>query len=253
MFTVNAPVEKTIELDNHIYLLKIYCPEIANNIKPGEFLNIRVSKTMYPLLRRPFSICDVEKDFIFIMFNVFGEGTKILSRKKKGDLIDILGPLGRGFNLDGDYETAVIVGGGLGAAPFPLVTKKIDSQKNIKTFIGGRTHKDVITYGLKNILVSTDDGSMGTKGTVVDLLNQNIDSFNSEKIKMFACGPTAMLKSIKLFCEKNELECEMSTECAMACGFGICQGCPIESSQHSEKYLLVCKDGPVFNVKDVVI
>jgi len=253
LFTVNAPVEKTIELDNHIYLLKIYCPEIASKVNPGEFLNIRVSKSMYPLLRRPFSVCDVEGEYIFIMFNVFGEGTKILSRKHKGDLIDIIGPLGHGFNLEGDYDTALIVGGGLGAAPFPLVTKKIGSKKNIKTFIGGRTHKDVITYGLKNISVSTDDGSMGTKGTVVALLNKNIESIKSEKVKMFACGPTAMLKSIKTFCEENKLECEVSTECAMACGFGICQGCPIESAEHSEKYLLVCKDGPVFNVKDVVI
>ncbi len=253
MFIVNAPVEKTIELDNNIYLLKIYCPQIASAINPGEFLNIRVSKTMFPLLRRPFSVCDVEGDFIYIMFNVFGEGTKILSRKHKGDLIDILGPLGKGFKLEGDYETAVIVGGGLGAAPFPYVTRRIDSQKKIITFIGGRTHKDVITYGMKNVLVSTDDGSMGTKGTVVDLLNNNLDSIKSEKVKMFVCGPTAMLKSIVTFSKENEIECEMSTECAMACGFGICQGCPVESTEHPEKYLLVCKDGPVFNVKDVIL
>ncbi len=253
MFIINAPVEKTIELDNHIYLLKMYCPEIAASINPGEFLNIRVSKTMYPLLRRPFSVCDVEDDFIYIMFNVFGEGTKILSRKQKGDLIDILGPLGHGFNLEGDYESAVIVGGGLGAAPFPFVTRRISSQKNILTFIGGRTHKDVITYGMKNVLISTDDGSIGTKGTVVDLLNKNLNSIKSDKVKMFACGPTAMLKSIKSFCNKNEIECEMSTECAMACGFGICQGCPVESTKHPEKYALVCKDGPVFNAKDIVL
>lgn len=253
MFIVNAPVEKTIELDNHIYLLKILCPKIASAINPGEFLNIRVSKTMYPLLRRPFSVCDVEGDFIYIMFNVFGEGTKLLSRKHKGDLIDIIGPLGHGFNLGGDYETAVIVGGGLGVAPFPYFTRKIGSQKKVITFIGGKTHKDVITYGMKNVLVSTDDGSMGTKGTVVDLLNKNIDSIKSKKAKMFACGPTAMLKSVITFCEKNDIECEMSTECAMACGFGICQGCPVESTEHPEKYLLVCKDGPVFNTKDVVL
>ncbi len=253
MFLINAPVEKTIELENHIYLLKIHSPEIADKINPGEFLNIRVSKSVYPLLRRPFSICDVEGNFIYIMFNVFGEGTQILSHKHKGDLVDILGPLGKGFNLVGDYETALIVGGGLGAAPFPFVTRKLESKKNIMSFIGGKTYKDVITYGMKNILVSTDDGSMGMKGNVVDLLKENLGAIKKNKAKMFACGPTAMLKTLKLFAQENNIECEMSTECAMACGFGICQGCPIESTSHPEKYLLVCKDGPVFNVNDVVL
>lgn len=253
MLVIKAPVEKSIELDNQIYLLKIHCPEIASLVNPGEFLNIRVSESMYPLLRRPFSISDVEGEFIYIMFNVFGEGTKLLARKHFGDLIDILGPLGHGFNYDGDYETAVIVAGGLGAAPFPYLIKKIGDAKKIISFVGGRSHQDVITHGMKNITISTDDGSLGYHGNVVGLLRENLPLLKAEKIKIFACGPNAMLRSLKEFCLENEFECEASTECAMACGFGICQGCPIESTEHPEKYLLVCKDGPVFNVKDVII
>jgi dihydroorotate dehydrogenase electron transfer subunit len=253
LFIIKAPVEKSIELDNDIHLLKIHCPEIASSVKPGQFLNIRVSETMYPLLRRPFSVCDVEGDYFYLMFNVFGEGTRILSRKHKGDLIDILGPLGNGFNLDSDYETAVIVAGGLGAAPFPFVTRKIKSAKKILSFIGGKTHSDVIKYGLENISVATDDGSEGFKGNVVQLLEKNMDTLKNGKVKIFACGPNAMLHALKEFCILNDLECEVSTECAMACGFGICQGCPIESTERKDKYYLVCKDGPVFNIKDVVI
>ncbi len=253
MFIIKAPVEKSIELDHDIYLLKINCPEIAGIIKPGQFLNIRVSESMYPLLRRPFSVCDIEGDYFYIMFNIFGEGTKILSRKHNGDLIDILGPLGNGFNISDDFDTAIVVAGGLGAAPFPYFTKLLDSKKKVYTFIGGRTHRDVIKYGMKNILVSTDDGSEGYKGTIIQLLENKFSSIEGKKIKIFGCGPNAMLSSLKIFCLKNNIECEVSAECAMACGFGICQGCPIESTIHPEQYYLVCKDGPIFNIKDIVI
>jgi dihydroorotate dehydrogenase electron transfer subunit len=253
LFITKAPVAESIELENKIFLLKIFTPQIARVIKPGEFLNVKVSDTIYPLLRRPFSICDVEGDFIYLMFNILGEGTKILSQKHPGDTVDILGPLGHGFQIDGDYDTAVIVAGGLGAAPFPFLTRVIGNKKNIYTFIGGRTQKDVITYGMKNILISTDDGSVGFKANVVELLNQNIDLIKSNRVKIFGCGPTAMLRSLKEFCIQHKLDGEASTECAMACGFGICQGCPIQSSENESKYLLVCKDGPVFNLKDVKI
>lgn len=253
MLILNSPVEEIIEINRHIYLLKVFSPQLTSIIKPGQFLNIRVTERVYPLLRRPFSVCDVEGNHLYLMFNILGEGTNILAHKPIGSDLDILGPLGNGFNIDGDYETAVIVAGGLGAAPFPYLTRKLNGKKNILSFIGGRTKDDVITYNLKNFIEASDDGSLGFKGNVVQLLSQNLELLKSKKIKMFACGPTVMLRALKEFCIKNEFECEASTECAMACGFGICQGCPIESTSETDKYLLVCKDGPVFNIKDVVI
>lgn len=253
MFIINSPIKEVLEINHHIYLLKIFSPELTSIIKPGQFLNIRVSERVYPLLRRPFSVCDVEGDHLYLMFNIMGEGTSILAHKPIGSELDILGPLGNGFNLDSDYETAVIVAGGLGAAPFPYVTRILNKKKNILSFIGGRTKDDVITYNLKNVKEATDDGSLGFKGNVVRLLENNLELLKSQKIKMFACGPTVMLRALKEFCLKNEFDCEASTECSMACGFGICQGCPIESTTEKDKYLLVCQDGPVFNIKDVVI
>ncbi len=253
MYILNAPLEKVIELDHNIYLLKVHSPEITSNINPGQFLNIRVSDKLAPLLRRPFSVCDVEGEYIYLMFNILGEGTSILAHKPKGSTIDILGPLGNGFDLSGNFDTAVIVAGGLGAAPFPFVTRKLNGKKDILTFIGGRSKVDVITYNLKNIREATDDGSLGLKGNVVQLLEKNIELLKSKKTKFFACGPTMMLRALKEFCIKNNFDCAVSTECVMACGFGICQGCPIESTQQHEEYLLVCKDGPVFNIKDVEI
>lgn len=253
MFIIKAHVEEKIEIDNRIYLLKVYAPEFCSIIKPGQFLNVRVSERVSPLLRRPFSVCDVDGEHLYLMFNIMGEGTNILAHKPKGSEIDILGPLGNGFNIAGDYNTAVIVAGGLGAAPFPYLTRKLNGKKDILSFIGGRTKEDVITYNLKNVKKATEDGSLGFRGNVVQLLEENIELLRTDKIKIFACGPTAMLKSLKDFCINSEFECEVSTECAMACGFGICQGCPIESTTEQEKYFLVCRDGPVFNIKDVVI
>ena len=253
MFIINSPIEEILELQDHIYLLKVFSPELTSNIRPGQFLNIRVSERIFPLLRRPFSVCDVDGDHLYLMFNIMGEGTNMLAHKPIGSTLDILGPLGNGFNFEGDYDTAVIVAGGLGAAPFPFLTRMLDGKKNILTFIGGRTKSDVITYNFKNVEKASDDGSLGFKGNVVQLLSQNLELLKSKKIKMFACGPTVMLRALKDFCLKYEFDCEASTECAMACGFGICQGCPIESTSEKDHYLLVCKDGPVFNIKDVVI
>lgn len=253
MFIVNSPVVETEQVSTNIFVQKIHSPEIARRIKPGQFLNIRVSENVFPLLRRPFSICDVEDENIFLMFNIMGEGTKILAHKNPGEMIDILGPLGNGFNLDENYDTAIIVAGGLGAAPFPYVTRYLNGKKNIFSFVGGRSSEDVITYKMQNVLTSTDDGSLGYSGNVVQLLEENIGKINISSSKVFACGPNIMLRALKEFCIKNNLECEVSTESAMACGFGICQGCPIESANQKDKYLLVCKDGPVFNARDVVI
>lgn len=253
MFIFNSTIQKIIALDNNIFLLQAYCPEIASNIQPGQFLNVKVSETTFPLLRRPFSVCDVEGDSIFLMFNILGEGTKLLQKKHIGDTLNLIGPLGNGFNLDGDYDTAVIAAGGLGSAPFPFFIRKLGDKKNLQCFVGGRTKHDVIQYGMKNVKVSTDDGSIGFKGNVVELLQKELVKSVYKKVKIFGCGPTAMLRSLKEFAIKNNIECEVSTECAMACGFGICMGCPTESTKQSDKYLLVCKDGPVFNVQEVVI
>ncbi len=253
MLIENAPVIQTYELENSVFIIKIHSPEIARQTKPGQFCNIKVSNSTYPLLRRPFSICEVDGDTVSFMFTVYGEGTKLLAHKKIGETLDVLGPLGNGFNLSDDYETAVIVAGGIGAAPFALVTKEFAPDKKVFSFIGARSAKDVITYGMKNVLVATDDGSKGFHGNVIQLMENNLHLFKDSKVKVFGCGPTPMLRALKEFCIKYNLNCEVSTESAMACGFGICQGCPIQSAKETDKYFLICKDGPVFNIDEVII
>ena len=250
MYIEKTTVVSNRELKKGIYLISVHAPSIASTGKAGQFCNIKVSETDFPLLRRPFSICDIEGENIFFLFDIHGEGTKILSKKKVGDELNILGPLGKGFFLDGGYETAVIVAGGLGSAPFPLLLKDIPKDKSIKSLVGGRNENLVITYKMPNVSTSTDDGSEGFHGTVVDLFKNEISNLDLNKIRVFACGPNPMLKALQDCCVEENIDCQISVECAMACGFGICQGCPIERSE-GEGFYLVCKDGPVFGAKAV--
>lgn len=250
MYDEKARVESIEKIISNTYLLRVYSPLIASAIKPGQFCNIKVSDSGFPLLRRPFSICEVEGNYLHFMFDVHGEGTRLLAKKNKNDFIDILGPLGNGFTLNGEYTTAIIVAGGIGIAPFPFLIQKLSDDKKVACFFGGRSKENVIDYKMKNISIATDDGSEGFKGNVVQLLENEFNKFSDEKVRIFACGPTPMLKALQDFSIKQNVDCQISTECAMACGFGICQGCPIESTEE-DGYYLVCKDGPVFDSKKV--
>lgn len=242
-------VQQVDQIGKLTFLCKVLAPEIASTITPGQFCNVKVSQTNFPLLRRPFSVCDVEGEYLYFMFDIVGEGTKILSQKRSGDKIDILGPLGRGFSLDGDFDTAIMVAGGIGLAPFPYLLKSMNS-KNVKVFYGTRNQDHLIKYDIKNIEYASDDGSIGYNGNVIQLLESQ--EFDKSRTKFFGCGPTPMLSALKKYCVKNNYDCEISTESAMACGFGICQGCPVESTSEGY-YKLICKDGPVFNINEIEI
>lgn len=250
MIVSNSTINSLNKLKDSIYLLECVSPELAEISQPGQFFNIKINETLFPLLRRPFSICDIQGDSIFFMFEIHGEGTSQLAAKEKGETLDLIGPLGNGFELEGDYKTAVIIAGGIGAAPFPLLTKRLKDKKEILTFIGARDGNSISTYGLENYSISTDDGSVGFHGTVLQNFVNSLPDIDKSRIKIFACGPNAMLRELQKMVNHHDLDCQISTECAMACGFGICQGCPVES-HNGDKYLLVCSDGPVFNAREI--
>lgn len=254
MFLENATVDSVTQIGTNVFLLKLLSEKIANQAKPGQFVNIKVSDSNFPLLRRPFSICNIESNSFSIMFVTIGGGTHVLQNKQHGETLDIMGPLGNGFSLNGEFNKAVIVAGGIGAAPFPYLIKElVKNGKEILCLTGGRTKNDCISYEMQNVSTATDDGSLGFKGNVIELLTSKLDEYKNDKIKIFGCGPNVMLKALQQFCKTNEVEAEISTESSMACGFGICQGCPVQSATDENKFLLVCKDGPVFNVKDVIL
>ena len=234
--------------------LQFYSPEIASTSLPGQFINIKIDETSVPLLRRPFSVYNINDDEVEIVFAVWGMGTKKLHQKKVGEYLDVIGPLGKPFNINGEEKISILIAGGLGVAALPLLTRALDKKgKSIKTFLGARTNNLLITSYLKNLDVATDDGSFGYHGTVVDLLHKYLLNVDCSVIKIYGCGPTPMLKALVNITNEFKVPCEVSLETSMACGFGICQGCAVEMKQGNKKYLLTCKDGPVFNLKEIIL
>jgi len=246
-------VKSCSEVAAKTFLLSFISAEIAASARPGQFVNVLAAETGEgPLLRRPFSIARVDGNIIELLFSAIGTGTKLLSRKQPGEMLDVLGPLGRPFHTDAGYDTALIAAGGIGMAPFPFLTGDLLKRgKRIETFAGFRNAGQIFTSDLQNIHLATDDGSKGFRGTVVQLLESYVNRTDLGKVKIFACGPTAMLKALTELAKIKNICCEVSLEGHMACGVGICQGCPVERTGDEAKYALVCKDGPVFLTTEI--
>lgn len=254
MIQVRCPVTRNRCVASNIFVLSFSSPGLAAQIRPGQFVNIRINDFGAPLLRRPFSVYRVDGGEIEIIFNVIGLGTRLLSEKRAGEIVDIIGPLGRPYGLDAGYATALLVGGGLGVAPLPILTSFLkDSSAGIVTFIGARTTDQIVTAHLNNVRIATDDGSSGFHGTVVGLLRLELQRHRYPQPKIFGCGPHPMLAALSDFADDMNIPCEVSLECVMACGIGICQGCPVERRGEEQKYSLVCKDGTVFDTRRIRI
>jgi dihydroorotate dehydrogenase electron transfer subunit len=248
-------VDSVREAGPNIYILTLDAPGLAGTVRAGQFLNIKTRDFFVPLLRRPFSVHRVTGGKIEILFNIVGLGTQILAASHNTDQLDVLGPLGNHFGIDDDFEDAILVAGGLGVAPMPILTAELQrAGKKIFTFLGARDTGQVVREGLENLHIATDDGSEGHHGTVVDhlraALRKGTPKFNNPKI--FSCGPTPMLSALASLAAEKSLRCEVSLESPMACGIGICQGCPVELREGEKKYALVCKDGTVFPGNSVV-
>ncbi len=253
MQQVLSPVLDLRSVAEGIFVLTMHAPEIAARIRPGQFVNIRIGEGADPLLRRPFSVSRTEGDHIEILFNVVGKGTALMSRLREGALLDLLGPLGTPFATDDDQcTTALLLAGGLGVAPMPILTERLrDKGRKIMTFLGARAAAHLVTSHLDDVHIATDDGSRGFKGTVVDLAATVLRQAPVQGGKIFACGPMPMLRAAARLSEQLNLLCEVSLEGPMACGIGICQGCPVELVGPEKKYALMCKDGPTFDARTI--
>ena len=237
------------------FVLTFLSRHLAGTTLPGQFVNVRNWAGSDPLLRRPFSVYHVEGDEVSIVFNIVGRGTRLLSEAQVGDSIDVLGPLGTSFNLRPDgFKVAILVAGGLGVAPMPMLTlalKKI--RKPMITLLGARTKRHLITQYLDELSTATDDGSSGFDGNVVDLARNLLADPTLKAGKVFGCGPTPMLRALSELALELGIPCEISLEGPMGCGFGICQGCPVKLRGESREYALMCREGPVFSAERVVI
>lgn len=250
-----CPVEEVRTAGEGIYVLSFTSAAMSRTIRPGQFLNLRIEEGCEPLLRRPFSAYRLEGTSIEIVFQVVGRGTAALRRKMPGEMLDVLGPLGKPFTTsDPGYDTGVLIGGGLGVAPLPLLTSALKERgKPFVTFLGARSAAGLVTDHLENLNTATDDGSKGFHGSVVGLAAEFLHRHPVARPKIFACGPMPMLRAVASFARASDIPCEVSLEGPMGCGIGICQGCPVELAGPEKMYALMCKDGPAFDIRTIKI
>ena len=249
---------KKEELVDGIYKFSVEAPEIAKSAKPGQFLEIKVSNTGEPFLRRPISIYNIDGNVVEFIFQVKGRGTELLSRMDVGDKIDIMGPLGFGTFKVQEYNNVAIIGGGIGTYPLYELTKQLKGKTNLNVYLGFRDkslvtcEKEFEAIGLNKLVVTTDDGSYKEKGFAIDFMKKDIEEHMVDMI--FACGPLPMLKAVRKYAIENNIPCQISLEERMGCGIGACLGCAVKVVSGNEtRYGHVCKEGPVFNARDVEI
>ena len=234
------------------YHMGLRSPRIAAAARPGQFVMLRVTDGIDPLLRRPFSISRVETDGIFcLLYRIVGRGTAILSRSTKGRRLSVLGPLGSGFKLPPPEARSLLVAGGIGIAPLIFLAQAIDKD-HLAFLAGYRSVKEIIPTekaGIDTrISIATDDGTAGHRGPVTELLKEHAAGPGERGAIVFACGPLPMLKEIVTLTTLWRIPCQVSLEASMACGVGACQGCAIRASSEQKKpYYHVCQDGPVFD------
>jgi dihydroorotate dehydrogenase electron transfer subunit len=240
--------------ENH-YILTAQPHETITRPAPGQFFMISVGSGMDPLLRRPFSIHRWLDGNFQIMYRVVGRGTGMLRNKMTGDILDVLGPLGNGFPPPGrNGKRPVLIAGGIGAAPILALAEEMKDPVPL-CVVGARTAADLMCLDELRALgidseVSTDDGSAGVKGSVIDLLNNFIVShpISTDTHQFYACGPRPMLRSLSQLALKHGIGGYMALEEVMACGIGTCQGCVVNTVNG---YRRVCKEGPVFFMGEV--
>ena len=233
-------IVENLECAENIYKMVVKDEELAKETKPGQFYEIKVSNSLDPILRRPISVGDVNGDTITFYYKVVGKGTDLLSKEK--ETVNILGPLGRGFEILENKRVA-IVGGGIGIAPLIYLARELKKHGNKITFFAGLRGKEENYLAdlekITAISLFSDDGTAGRKGFPVLGLEENIDNFDT----VFSCGPLPLMKSVYNIVKDKSIASYFSLEERMGCGVGVCLGCVVETL---DGYKLVCKDGPVF-------
>ena len=241
-------------LAENIFSFTVHCPEAAELARCGQFVHILVPGFT---LRRPISICGIDREqgTIRFVFIIKGRGTEALARMNEGDMIDMIAPLGNGFSVQSAPagSRVIVVGGGIGVPPM-LETAK--NCKNVTAVLGFRSYGNIILADefrqvCDDVILCTDDGSVGEKGLVTAPLTRELEKGDVGAV--FACGPLRMLGAVADIAKQYGVFCEVSLEERMGCGVGACVGCVARINRNGEEKLLrVCKDGPVFDAKEVL-
>jgi dihydroorotate dehydrogenase electron transfer subunit len=284
MIQVTSKIVSNKRMTKNCWRVVLDSPKIASKVKPGQFIHVKVGGVNGPLFRRPFSVfrrVPLKGDHlgIEIVYKVIGTGTRVMTGLRKGDTLDIIGPLGHGFELDRNKSVQVVVAGGTGAACLFLLAEEISKAGlPLKVLLGADTKASVLLKkeyaALKGeVMVSTDDGTYGFHGFVTQMLDQGLrdEKISTDCTIIYSSGPEPMLKALASICQKYQIPAQVSVERHMMCGVGACLACVCKvdpnhisknrdlGSSHiqfvSDKefgYALVCKDGPVFDMNEVI-
>lgn len=238
-------------LNDDYFILGLTDFEPLPEMFPGQFAEIKVENNPKVFLRRPISVHDVdrEKNILFLLVKVIGEGTRSLSHLKVGGKLNLVFPLGNSFNMD-HVGNVLLMGGGCGIAPMLYLARCLYEKKiKVTVLLGGRTSSDILEakeferYG--KVYISTDDGSLGERG----FITKNFALHRLKKYdRLYSCGPLPMLKAIASLAKENNVDCEVSLENTMACGIGACLCCVTETVNGNK---CVCTEGPVFNTNQL--
>jgi dihydroorotate dehydrogenase electron transfer subunit len=249
-FKKSVTIISVDKLNADIFSMWIKDEEIVSASKPGQFLSL-YCKSGDRLLPRPISICEINKkeSTLRLVYRVAGKGTEEISHFKATDKIEVMGPLGNGFTLEG--KKAILIGGGIGIPPMLELAKQLQCEKTIVLGYRDVTFLEQEFKSLGQVYISTEDGSTGTKGNVIDAIKAN----GLEADIIYACGPTPMLRGVKAYATEHGISAQLSMEERMACGIGACLACVCktkEKDHHSNvNNKRICKDGPVFYADEI--
>jgi dihydroorotate dehydrogenase electron transfer subunit len=283
MIQVTSKIVSNKRMTENCWRVALDSPQIASEVKPGQFIHVKAGGKSGPLFRRPFSVfrhVPLKGDHlgIEIVYKVIGTGTSVMTGLRKGDSLDLIGPLGRGFELDRSKSVQVVIAGGTGAACLFLLSEEISKAGlPLKVLLGADTKTSVLLkkeYASLNgeVMVSTDDGTYGFHGFVTQMLDQGLrEGKISTDCVVYSSGPEPMLKALASVCQKYRIPAQVSVERHMMCGIGACLACVCKvdpdhisknrdlGSSHIQSipdrefgYALVCKDGPVFDMNEVI-
>ena len=288
MFQKKSRVVSNERLNAYYWRLTLEAPQIASEIRPGQFINVKISDANDPLFKRPFSVFKclrLNKGAlgVEVIYKIVGRGTNRMSNLGTGDELDVIGPLGHGFELCPDKSAHILLAGGMGSAGLFMLGQQISKgvKKNglkLYTLLGAETKEALILeteFATLNgkVLVSTNDGTYGYKGSVTEMLGDAIDKGTiSSDCAVYACGPEPMYKELAGTCREYNISAQVSMERHMMCGMGACLACVCKvdrngvlrhrdlKSSHIQfvpeeefGHALVCKDGPVFHIEEVIL
>jgi dihydroorotate dehydrogenase electron transfer subunit len=233
-----------------VSLIWLDCPDIAAQARPGQFVMVRCGEGPEYQLRRPLSIHQRDGERLALLYKVVGKGTQWLSRCQAGDKLDLLGALGKGYEIYPDSRNLLLVAGGIGIAPLRfLADEAVSRGKEVTLLLGAPTARQLYPSRLlpagARLVTATEDGTEGKKGVITDI----VPDFSDSADQLFACGPLPMYKAMAGMAELKDKPVQVSLEMRMGCGMGICYGCTVKTREGLRQ---VCKHGPIFDMDEVL-